>query len=78
MPKSKKTTYQVVVGNVGTVYDGANKRKAEKEFAAYVAISKTGNGRAGGEDVSLFEYYPNGESDMIAQHDGHLQVSEDI
>lgn len=46
--------YQVVVGNIGTVYDGNDKRKAAKSFREYKNISKDGHGRAGNEPVHLF------------------------
>lgn len=52
--------YQVVVGNIGTVYDGDNKKKAYTLFKEYCSLSKDNYGRAAGEDVALFE-------------DGHLE-----
>lgn len=50
--------YEVVVGNVGTVYRGRSLKKAMKVFADYVEASKRGApdgsaGRASGEDVTL-------------------------
>ena len=45
--------YQVIVGNVGTVYSGPSKRMARREYTAYVRISKAGVGRAGDENVTL-------------------------
>lgn len=47
--------YEVIVGNVGLVFTGADERTARQEFSDYVRISKSGAGRAGGEDVYLFE-----------------------
>ena len=38
-------SYRVIVGNIGTVYDGPDFEKAEKEFAEYVELSKEGYGR---------------------------------
>ena len=46
--------YQVVVGNIGTVYDGDNADIADKHYEEYVEQSKSGRGRAGGEQVTLF------------------------
>ena len=46
-------SYQVIVSNVGTVYDGANKVEANKAYAAYKADSVNAIGRAAGEDVTL-------------------------
>ena len=51
-------TWEVIVGNVGKIYSGTNGFEAIKEYNAYVHISKSGLGRAGGEDVILFK---NGE-----------------
>lgn len=77
MAKRRKDNYQVVVGNVGTVYEGPNKSRAEKEFAAYKAISLTGKGRAGGEDVTvLFTDGQTGNQDVFLEHAGHLQTAE--
>lgn len=47
--------YEVIVGNVGKVHSGTNKREAVKCFNEYVDISDSGNGRAGYEDVVLME-----------------------
>ncbi len=46
--------YSVVVGNVGTVYDGANNREAQTHFSDYVKLSKENYGRVGNEPVYLF------------------------
>jgi len=45
--------YQVIVGNVGTVYDGDDKQKACDDYLEYVHISKYGTGRAAGETVTM-------------------------
>lgn len=79
MGAKKKDTYQVVVGNVGTVYDGSNKEKALKDFNAYVAISKSGKGRAGGEDVCIIVIDgTTGNQDILKEHTGHLAAQRDI
>jgi hypothetical protein len=59
--------YQVIVGNIGTVYDGTSKVNALKDFEEYKEQSESGVGRAGGENVVLFE---NGEP--IKQFTGTL------
>lgn len=46
--------FQVVVGNIGHVYDGSNYMQAACCYAAYVKQSKAGYGRAAGEPVTLF------------------------
>lgn len=45
--------YTVIVGNVGTVYDGASLREAQSHYREYRAQSKGGYGRAAGETVTL-------------------------
>ena len=50
--------YELIVGNIGTVYSGSSKKEALKHYSIYVKQSKTGRGRAGGEDVTLMQ---NGE-----------------
>jgi hypothetical protein len=47
--------YQVVVGNIGTVYDGNSYLLAIRTYGEYVDQSKTNYGRAAGEPVALFE-----------------------
>ncbi len=46
--------YTVVVGNVGTVHEGKNKRAAQGMYSYYVSASKNNIGRHGGEPVTLF------------------------
>ena len=46
-------TYQVVVGNIGTVYEGTDKDKAQANYDEYERQSMTGYGRAAGEPVCL-------------------------
>ena len=46
-------TYNVNVGNIGSVYSGRNCRAAKRAFREYVSQSKTGYGRASGENVTL-------------------------
>lgn len=47
-------SWQVVVGNIGTVYDGNSQDEAIKTYNEYVAQSKERKGRAAGESVVLF------------------------
>ena len=60
-------TYEVVVGNIGTVYSGGIHAVADEKFSEYVRQSKTGNGRAGGEDVTILK---NG--DIFAEFIGSI------
>jgi hypothetical protein len=45
--------YQVIVGNIGTVYEGDNPVEARRLFGVYREQSRSQVGRAGGEDVVL-------------------------
>lgn len=45
--------YQVVVGNIGTVYSGDDEGQAIKTYEEYVKQSEAGKGRASNEDVTL-------------------------
>jgi hypothetical protein len=47
--------YQVIVSNVGTVYDGNDEQAAKKEYSEYVSFSKEKYGRCSGENVTLLE-----------------------
>jgi len=47
--------YEVVVGNVGTVYEGDDHEKAVRTFLAYVSLSINGEGRVSGESVTMFD-----------------------
>lgn len=60
-----KTTFEVIVGNVGTVYSGPNKREAVLRYNTYVDRSKTGRGRCGDEDVTLMQ-----DGEIVMEHDG--------
>jgi hypothetical protein len=45
--------FEVIVGNIGTVYSGGSRSEAMKKWTTYQLQSKAGYGRAGGEDVTL-------------------------
>lgn len=47
--------YQVIVGNIGTVYYGNDYEGASADFDYYVLRSKDGVGAASGESVTMFE-----------------------
>lgn len=76
MSKREQHDYEVVVGNVGTVYSGRSVTKAKAEYADYVRLSKAGApdgsaGRASGEDVTLFR-----DGEIWKEHVGFLSRSE--
>ena len=49
----KRHKYEVIVGNIGTVYSGNSKSEAVNTYNGYVDQSVGGRGRAGGEDVTM-------------------------
>lgn len=76
--KREKHDYEVVVGNVGTVYSGRSLKKALAKFRAYVEESKAGApdgsaGRASGEDVTLFR-----DGDIFEEHVGFLNRDDEM
>lgn len=65
-------TYTVIVGNIGTVYDGPDYGDARQHFLEYRTQSLAGYGRAGGEPVTWLR---GGEP--IVEHDGIQQTGEE-
>jgi hypothetical protein len=63
--------YQVVVGNVGTIYDGNRKREALTLYKSNVSLSVHGYGRHKGEAVTLLV---DGEIDK--EHEGYQHLYE--
>jgi hypothetical protein len=53
--KRNPDMYQVTVGNIGTVYDGDSLEEAEFAYKEYVEQSESGRGRAGNEEVTLWD-----------------------
>ena len=66
MSKPKKR-WEVIVGNIGTVYSGSDEKQARKDYRDYVDISRAGAGSAGGEPVTLMR---DGEPEL--EHEGTL------
>jgi len=46
--------YQVIVGNIGTVYDGGSFIEAKQSYSDYCKQSRENYGRASGENVTMF------------------------
>lgn len=61
-------TYQIIVGNIGTVYQGPSAKEANKHFDEYVEQSKSNTGRAGGEDVFMFL-----DDEVVKMFEGNLK-----
>ena len=59
--------YEVICGNIGSVYSGNSRSEVDKVFAEYVFASESTFGRASGEDVTIMQ---NGEP--IKEHIGSL------
>ena len=53
--KAARDRYDVIVSNIGTVYEGGSQTEARDTYREYVALSKGGRGRAGGESVTLMK-----------------------
>ena len=49
-----KRNYEVVVGNIGTVYSGRSGKIANEKYESYCATSGAGIGRGAYESVTLF------------------------
>jgi hypothetical protein len=50
---AKQHTYEVIVGNIGSVYVGPNYDEAQRRHDGYVVQSQGGYGRAAGETVII-------------------------
>lgn len=57
--------YQVIVENVGTVYDGDDDKEAKMQYKECIAISDGEYGRAAGETVAMFE-----EGEIVVEYEG--------
>lgn len=69
--------YEVICGNIGTVYTGDDKAEADRIFDIYVEQSKTVGCRAEGESVTILENYETG-ADIVREHIGHLDQGDDV
>lgn len=67
--KEVENEFEVVCGNIGSVYNGDDKTEADRIFDTYVEQSNSGVGRAGGEDVTMFRHYP-ADCMIIKEHFG--------
>ena len=60
-----KIHYEVLVGNIGKVWEGSSPLKAMQTFTKYSELSEAGYGRCANEGVTLWK---NGE--IIAELEG--------
>ena len=63
--------FEVIVSNVGRVFEGWRENDARKCFNEYARISKANYGRAGGESVGLYC-----DGDIVKEYIGELQREE--
>jgi hypothetical protein len=63
--RASANRWEVLVGNIGKVFDGTRESAARVAYKDYVIQSKSGNGRASGESVTLMK---NGEP--VSEHFG--------
>lgn len=64
--------YEVIVGNVGTVYSGVDKLRAEAQYDTYVKDSQDGYGRAAYENVALMR-----DGELLEEHQGNQGKGND-
>ena len=62
-------TWEVIVGNIGTVYSGPSGAIARQKYGDYQAMSEDSYGRASGESVMLM---CNGEP--VEEHAGTVEA----
>ena len=65
--------YQVIVGNIGTIYDGPSKDEALINYKQYVICSCSPSARCKGESVTLFE-----DGEPIREHEGYQHWYENM
>lgn len=63
--------YELVVGNVGSVYHGTQYSRAYSLYIEYATMSKNLIGRAGGETVTLLE-----DGEVIQEYLGEVSYAQ--
>lgn len=64
--------FEVIVGNVGTVYHGDDIEKARTIAATYIELSRGDSGRAAGESVTTLR-----DGAVIAEYIGRNTLGQD-
>ena len=67
------TIYEVIVGNIGTVHTGTDKRAAELCFKTYVDRSYSGYGRCANESVCLMA-----DDEPVLEYEGKASNLNDL
>lgn len=60
--------HEIIVGNVGTVYSGTDKKEARRVYDEYVEQSQGNYGRAAGESVTWMR-----EDELFLEHRGTVE-----
>jgi hypothetical protein len=63
--------YTVIVGNIGTVHVGTNRRQARAVYRGYIEESKRNLGRAAGEPVTMLA-----DEEIFAEFNPHLNQDQ--
>ena len=66
-----KHKYEVVVGNIGSVYDGSDESEGRRKYQSYVDLSRSNIGRAGGESVVLMQ-----DGEILKEYEGPASRAE--
>jgi hypothetical protein len=64
--------YEVIVGNIGSVYSGKSEDEARREYAEYLEQSQKGYGRAPNEPVTLMR-----DNEIILEHYGASEAEDE-
>ena len=66
-----KHDYELIVGNIGSVYQGPDGFEAYRRFQVYKSQSMADYGRASGESVTLFK-----DAEIAREHIGKVDDVE--
>jgi hypothetical protein len=69
---ARQSDWEVIVGNIGSVYRGESSDEAVSTYREYVKQSQSGRGRAGGEPVTLFR-----DGEIYREHMGSNESVEE-
>ena len=64
--------WEVIVGNIGSVYAGNDEGNARRKFDSYVKDSVNDYGRAAGENVTLMR-----DNEIVSEHIGTIATKEE-
>lgn len=70
--EAQESTWEVIVGNIGTVYSGPDEDEARRRFRDYCHDAKADIGRAAGEQVTLMQ-----DGEIVTEQDATLGEEDD-